>query len=353
VRTIMLTGDHVLTARSIARDLGFSDSPEAIIEGREIEALSEQQLAERLKHVQIGARVNPEHKMRIIAALQLHGEVVAMTGDGVNDAPALKEADIGVALNAGTDIAKSASDLVLLDNSFSVIVAAIRQGRIAFDNIRKVTIFLLFGSFSELIMILAPLIANSWLAVPIPLPLTAVQILWTNLVEDSLPNVALSFEPGETDVMERRPLAKSEPVLDKEAKIIIFAAGIFTDLVLLGVFVYLYFATSLSIEHIRTIVFAGLGLDTFFYIFSIKSLRQPIYHYNVFSNKYLNWATVIGIGLMIAAVHVPLLNGFLGTVPLRAIDWLLILGIGIIQILAVESVKWWFFHRTWGRRDTA
>lgn len=342
VKTIMMTGDHILTAKAIGGELGFDISDDAVMNGKDIGSCSDEQLQEKVKVVEIFARVNPEHKMRIIDALQVNGHVVAMTGDGVNDAPALKSADIGIAVGSGTDIAKAASDLILLNDSFSIIVAAIKQGRIAFDNIRKVTVFLLAGSFTELILIMSSLVLR------IPLPITAVQILWTNLVEDSLPNVALAFEPGEKDVMKRPPVGKNESVLDAESKIIIFFVGIFTDFVLLGTFLYFYYLTEIPLDHLRTLIFAALGLDTFFYIYSIKNLRKLIFSYNIFSNKYLLGATFIGVGLMVSAVYTPFLNNLLGTVPLTVNDWLIILAIGIINIVGVEAAKWWFFIRKRG-----
>lgn len=349
IKTIMMTGDHILTARAIGGDLGFSKEEGKIFEGKIIESKSDEELQGLVKEAEIFARVNPEHKMRVIDALQKNGEVVAMTGDGINDAPALKSSNIGVAVGSGTDIAKAASDLILLNDSFSIIVEAIRQGRIAFDNIRKVTVFLLAGSFTELIIIMVPLFLGLEY-----LPLTAVLILWTNLVEDSLPNIALSFEPGEKNVMKRPPIKKSEPVLDKESKLIVFAIGLITDFVLLAIFLYFYVADTLSVEHLQTLIFAGLGLDTFFYIYSIKNLRASIFSYNIFNNKYLVWATIIGVGLMLSAIYIPGLSSLLETEPLRLVDWAIVVSLGLVKLLGVEIVKWWFIHRDFdgdGKRD--
>lgn len=339
VRIIMMTGDHLLTARAVANELGFAKKKDTVFEGSIIEELSDEELDELVGHAELFARVDPEHKMRVVAALERCGEVVAMTGDGINDAPALKSADIGVAVGSGTDIAKAASDLVLLNDSFSIIVESIRQGRVAFDNIRKVTVFLLVGSFTELILIMSGLVFR------IPLPLTAVQILWTNLVEDTLPNVALAFEPGEEDIMKRPPNKRSEPVLDRESKIIVFAVGIITDLALVGIFLYFYYLSNFSLEHTRTIVFAGLGLDTFFYIFSIKNLHRSIFSYNVLNNMPLVIATVIGVGLMLSGIYVPWLNTVLETVPLGMFEWTVILILFAGKVTGVEFVKWWFIHR--------
>ncbi len=339
VRPVMLTGDHKLTAQAVGRELGFNAADEVIVEGSQIDAMSDFELGERLRTVQIFARVNPSHKMRIVDILQKQGEVVAMTGDGVNDAPALKSANIGIALGSGTDVAKEASDLILLNNSFTIIVSAIKQGRIAFDNIRKVTVFLLVQSFTEIILILSALFLQ------LPLPLLVKQILWTNLIQDSFPNVALSFEPGEKDVMKRKPLKKNEPILDTESKIIVFVVGLFTDLLLLGLFFFLYHYSTLSLEYVRTFIFAGLGIGSFVYIYSIKSLRKPIFSYNIFDNPYLVGATVLGIGAMLAAIYVPFLSYVLGTAPLAAIDWTVIVGLGILKVLGIEFTKWWFHRR--------
>lgn len=339
VRVVMVTGDHGLTAKSIGKELGFSIAPEAAINGKELDDLSDSELAKRISGIEIFSRVNPRHKMRIINAWQARGQAVAMTGDGVNDAPALKAADIGISLGSGTDVTKEAADLVLLNNSFSTITASIRQGRIAFDNIRKVTVFLLAGSFTELILVLSSLVLR------VPLPLTAVQILWTNLVEDTLPNVALAFEPGEKDVMKRSPISRKDRILDTESKTIIFIVGIFTDIMLLGLFLLLYYFSDLPIEYIRTFIFAALGLDTFFYIYSIRSLRKPIYSYNPLGNPYLVLATLVGVGVMCAAIYLPALNALLGTVPLSIQAWGVILVLGIVEIVGVEIAKLFFLRK--------
>ncbi len=346
IRSIMLTGDHKLTALAIGKDIGLSSGgPLTALEGHEIDLMSDEEFSEKIAHVQIFARVNPAHKMRIIDALQACGEVVAMTGDGVNDAPALKAADIGIAVNSGTDVAKEASDLILLDDSYSTIVTAIRHGRIAFDNIRKVTVFLLGGSFTELILVMFPLLFK------MPLPVTAVMILWTNLVEDTLPNVALAFEPGEEDIMRRPPIKRDISILDAESNIIIFVVGITTDIILLSLFMILQKMAILPLDHIQTLVFLAMGLDAFFCIFALKSLRKPIWRCNIFSNMYLIGATVIGVGLMVAAVYVPVLNKIVGTARLEFWYWGIILILGIIEIAGIEIAKWWFFYRKGVRNE--
>jgi Ca2+-transporting ATPase len=332
----MVTGDHRLTAIAVGKEIGFKSDPDSVIEGHELDAMSDEELRKRIKDIGIFARVNPKHKMRIIEALKDNGEVVAMTGDGVNDAPALKAADVGVALGSGTDIAKEASDLVLIDDSFSIITSAIREGRVAFDNMRKVVVFLLMGSFTELILVMSSLILR------FPLPITAVQILWANIVEDGLPNFALAFEPGEKDIMKRKPLKRKEPILNKFGMTLVFVQSILTDLILVGLFFVLYTRMGYSIDHARTVMLAALATDALMIVFSLKNLRQPIFRTNILNNWYLLFAVVVGFAAMAAAIYVPIMNELLKTVPLTAFDIVLVLGLGIVKVFMVECIKWVF-----------
>lgn len=333
MRVIMITGDHKLTALSVGSKLGFGSEDKNIVEGKDLDEMTSEELKEKIAHIQIISRASPKHKMLVIDALRKQGEVVAMTGDGVNDAPALKDADIGISLGTGTDVTKEAADLVLLDDSFSTIAAAVRQGRIAFDNIRKVTIFLLSGSFTELILIATSLVLR------IPLPLTAVQILWTNLAEDGLPDMSLAFDPGDKDVMERKPLKRREPILDKTGKALVFITGIISDFVLVGIFLYLYYKTDFSIEYIRTVIMASVGADSFFYIFGIKSLHKSVFSKETLNNKFLLMAVGAGMTLMFAAIYLPVLNGLLDTIPLNAFGLGLVFGSAVSRLLFIEVVK--------------
>jgi len=337
IRVIMATGDYRLTAVSIGRDAGLLGDEGSVLDGKDIENMSDEKLLEHLKKVEIFSRVSPEHKMRITEILRKNGEVVAMTGDGVNDAPALKAADIGVALGSGSDITKEAADLVLIDDSFSIITNAVREGRTAFDNMRKVAVFLLSNSFTEIIIILAALFFQTAF-----LPVTAVQILWANLVEDSFPNFALAFEPGEKDIMKRMPLKRNEPILDKQGLVIIFIVGILSDLMLVGIFLYLIIVTSLSQEHIQTLIFSLLAVNSLFIVFAIKSYHQSLFKTNILDNRYLIAAVVAGLVLMGAAIYAPPLQRLLGTVALSGIEVLMILGVTAFQVLLIEMVKWWF-----------
>lgn len=344
IRTIMITGDHKLTARSIGQELNFRIEEKNIVEGVELDNMSKEELRERIKDIDIIARANPKHKMLIIEALRSNGDVVAMTGDGVNDAPALKSADIGVALGAGTDVTKEAADLVLVNDGFSTIVSAVREGRVAFDNIRKVTIFTLAGAFTTVILILVSLVA----AIPF-LAITAVQILWANLVEDGLPALSLAFEPGEKDIMKRSPFKRIEPIINKLGYYIIILVGIVSDFVLVALFLGLVNFSSYDQIHIQSIMFAAVGIDTLMFIFSIKTLNQSAFSRSAFNNKFLNTAVIIGFTLMFASIYLPTFNVLLGTIPLGLLGISLAFGTGVFRLLFIETVKFFvrrkgFFH---------
>ena len=338
MKPIIVTGDHKLTARAVAKELGFRIREENIMEGKELDELPEEDFRKKFKKIQIYARVEPKHKMRIVQAWQEAGEVVAMTGDGINDAPALKKADIGVALGSGTEVAKGASDLILLNDNFSIIVAAIEEGRAIIDNIRKVITYLLADSFTEIVLVGFSILAG------FPLPITAAQILWTNLIEAGLPNIALAFEPKEKDLMKQKSQGHNVPLLTKEMKVIIFVIGILTDLMLLGLFFWLWGQTH-NIAYVRTMIFTALSVDSLFFIFSCKSLRQNLWHINPFSNKILLIAWGFSFLMLIPAVYLPFFQTFLKTVPLGIFDWLIILGLGIIQLILIEITKYYFIVR--------
>ncbi len=339
IRPIIVTGDHKLTAKAVADEIGLNVKDDNIIEGIDLENLSDKELYEKVEKFQIYARVEPKHKLRIVKAWQDKGKIIAMTGDGVNDAPALKKADAGIALGSGTEVAKEVSDLILLTNSFNVILVAIEEGRAIIDNIRKVITYLLSGSFTETILVGVSIFLG------LPLPVTATQILWVNLVEDGLPNIALSFEPKEKDLMSRKPLKKESPLLTKEMKFLIVVIGLLTDIILLALFLWLHKFSNYSIEHIRTIIFVGLAIDSLLYVFSCKSLRRNIWEINIFSNKILNFAWIFGVIMILGAVYLPFLQFLLKTYPLGLFDWGLILGFGLINIILIELTKWYFIKK--------
>jgi Ca2+-transporting ATPase len=339
MRLIMVTGDHRLTAQAIAKELSIPAETKNIIEGREFEKLNDREFKKRLKDITIYARVEPQQKLRIIEAWQKKGEIVAMTGDGVNDALALKRANIGLALGSGTDVAKEASDLVLLTDNFSIIVTAVKEGRTIIDNIRKVITFLLADAFSEIILIGGSIIAG------LPLPLLPAQILWVNLIEDSLPAVALGFEKSEKGVMKRKPEDPKASLLTKEIKVLVFVIGIVTSFILLGLFFWLLKKT-FDLAEIRTIIFAALVMDSIFYVFSCKNLRKNIWQINIFSNPFLILAWVFAVVMLLGAIYIPFLQVLLKTVPLNGFDWIFVLGIGIINLVLIELTKFFFKKRS-------
>jgi len=339
IRPIIITGDHAGTALAIASELNICFSSDEIISGDYLEKINDGELRELSKKISVYARVSPEHKIRIINALKYNGEVVAMTGDGLNDSPALKAADIGICLGSGTEVAKETADLVLLDDNFSVIVGAIKQGRIIFDNIRKSLTYCISDSFSEMILIIGSIISHT------PLALLPTQILWINIVNDGLPNFSLAFEKGDDGVMDRRPIKRNEPIFNSEMKAIIFGVGIIRDALLFVLFYYLSGRLNIlgwSLEYLRTLFFAILIFKSISGIFSIRSFNLPIHKIKQFQNPYLFLAFFSGLVLMALAVYTPFLNKMLGTSPLDIKAWLIVLFVAVINILMIEAVKFYF-----------
>lgn len=339
IRIVVVTGDHRLTAKAIVEELGIKVDDENIIEGAELDKISDQELVERVERFVIYARVEPRHKLKIINAWRRRGEVVAMTGDGINDAPALKAADIGVALGSGTDVAKEISDLILLDNNFRTIVLAVQRGRITFNNIRGVVTYLLSGGFTEMIVV------GGAIFLGLPLPLLPAQILWIKLMEDTTPAMALSFEEGDSaGVMEEKPRKISEPILDPAMKKLIGVYAVIMDLSLLGMFVY-FWKTTANLDYSRTIVFVGLGIVSLFYIYAVRNLKKSLGAVNPLSNKFLLFSTILGLGLILAALYIPFFRNILKTVPLGTGDWVLLGVYCLFSLFLIEVGKWFFIIR--------
>jgi len=332
IRPIIITGDHKLTAKTIAEEIGLIKPGEKILEGHDLDKLSDEELGQELKKTSIFARVEPKHKIRIIIALQSQGEVVAMIGDGVNDAPAIKAADVGVALGSGSEVTKSTADVVLLDNNFKTIVEAIKTGRNIFSNIKKVVLFLFSDTFTEFILIGGALLMG------FPLPLLAGQILWVNIIEDTLPAMALAYEKEGKEVLKQKARGHKAKILDKEMKFLIFIIGIVTDLILLALFAYLY-SLHFDLAYIRTIIFVGLGIDTLFYVFSCKHLHKPIWRYNPFDNIFLNLSVIFGWLMFLVALYIPFFQTILRVIPLGWNEWLMLIGLGLIKLTLVELGK--------------
>ena len=337
----VITGDYQNTAIKVMEKLGLIKKArkENVMWGEEMRSLADVELLEKIDDVSLFYRTTPEQKIRIVTALQEKGHVVSMMGDGVNDSLALKKADIGVVVNEAAEVAKETADMVLLDSNFSTIVTAIREGRRIFENIRKVVLYLISGSFSEVILVVGALLMG------LPIPFLAVQILWINIVEDSLPALALAFEKGEADpssgeagMMKQKPRLKGVPIINKRMFLMMGVIIVVTDVILFLVYDFLI-KTGVGIELSRTIIFAILGIDSLLFVFSCKNLYKNIWEINVFSNKYLNWSVVVGMLLLVAGIYVPVISMVLGTVAIPPGIWLWIVIFGILDLAIIETVK--------------
>lgn len=338
IRPILVTGDHQLTARTIAQEIGLIKIGDKILEGADLDKLSDENLSKELKHVNVFARVEPRHKIRIVDILQSQGEVVAMTGDGVNDAPAIKSADIGIALGSGSEVTKETADIVLLDDHFKTIVDAIKTGRTIFNNIQKIILYLLAAPFTGFTLI------GSSILFGLPLPLLAGQILWVNIIEDTLPAMALSYEKEEKEVLKEKARGHKAQILDKEMKFLIFIMGSMSSLILLGLYLYLHHIDK-DVAYIQTMIFIGLGIDSLFYVFSCKNLKKLIWQYNPFDNIFLNASILFGWIMFFVALYVPFFQKILRTVPLNINDWLILIGLGIINLALIEFGKSLFIYK--------
>ena len=346
IRAILITGDHPGTAVAIARELGIATDDRAV-SGAQLDLMSDRELAAATREVAVYARVNPKHKLRIITALQSNGEVVAMTGDGVNDAPALKAADIGVAMGiTGTDVSKEAADLVLTDDNFATIVAAVEEGRAVFDNIRKFLRYLLSSNAGEVLTVFFSVVLAGPLGLGrhgrLVLPLLATQILWINLLTDGAPALALGIDPADPDLMSQPPRPSSEGVIDRRMRADIALVGI-----VMAVGTLLIFDAALpggfiegtgGIEYARTMAFTTLMLFQLFNAFNARSEAHSAFH-GLFRNRWL-WAAVsLSVSLHMLVVYVPFLQAAFGTVRLDAWDWARSIVVASSVLWIVETAK--------------
>ncbi|MCF7906400.1 HAD-IC family P-type ATPase [Patescibacteria group bacterium] len=333
IRLCMITGDNKIIAKTIGDQTGLINKKNQIIEGWQIDELTDNELEKTIKKVNIFARTTPSHKLRIINAFKNNGEIVSMTGDGVNDAPALKLADIGVALGSGTDIAKESSDIILLDDSLKNIVASVEQGRVVYRNIQKMTFFLLSDSFSRMFLIIGGIFLG------FPIPILASQILVSNLIEDTFPAMALSKEPADDDIMKESPVGQDENILNFEMKFLIGFISIFLAFFMLLVFYFLYYFKGIDLKEARTVVFAISSVDSMLYVFSAKNLHKRITLNSITNNKYLLYAVLISFFSLIFIIYNPLMNRIFTTVPLNFIDWVLIFLVSLTTIFLIEIIK--------------
>ena len=330
IKTMIMTGDHRGTAEAIAREVGLPVDEGNVLDAVELRGLSQEELIHRLRTLRVISRVSPLDKMMIVKTLQDMGEVVAMTGDGVNDAPSIKQADIGIAMGSGTEVSRDVADLVLLDDNFETIVAAVEEGRQILKNIRKVLVYLLSSVSDELLLIGGALLLG------MPLPLNALQILYVNFFSDSFPAIAFAFEKGD-GALTGRPSPRGS-LFDPVMRFLILFVGFSTSAFLFGLYWILLHA-GFSVPLVQTFIFASFGSYTLFLAFSLRDLDKSIFRYNFFSNSYLIGGVSIGIALMLLAIYVPLLQGVLGTVALPAI-WLAgVVLVGILNMTAIELGK--------------
>ena len=331
IKTVMITGDHIITAKAIAKDLGILRGSDLAITGEELDKIPQSILQKNIMNYSVFARVTPEHKVRIVKADESTGAVVAMTGDGVNDAPALKNADIGIAMGKnGTDVAKNAADMVLTDDNFVTIVEAVKQGRNIFDNIKKAVHFLIATNIGEIVTIFLGLLLG------LKSPLLAIQLLWINLVTDSLPAIALGLEKPEADIMNKKPRDNKKGIFADGLWQKIIAEGIMLGALTLVAFSlgnYLY-----GIEVARTMAFVSLGLLELIHSFNIKS-DESIFKVGLFENKYLMGAFILGAILQVVVVVIPSVAEIFKLVPLTQTQWLYTFGISILPLIIIELQK--------------
>ena len=332
IRVVMITGDHPLTARTIAREVGLLDD-RRVISGRELESMSDAELERGVTDIAVYARVSPADKLRVVKAWQSRGEVVAMTGDGVNDAPALKKADVGIAMGiAGTDVSKEAAGMMLLDDNFATIVAAVEEGRIVFGNIKKYLMYLLSCNVGEIVLLAGSVVAG------LPLPLTAVQILYVNLATDGLPALALAVDPPEGDLMRRPPRDPRVGIFTRPVVAVLLVAGLWSAAVNLVIFISLLRAGR-PLPEVMAITFIALVLIQFFNAYNCRSDRLSAFQ-SPFANRWLNMAVAWEMVLLVAIVYTPFLQGPFATYSLSSGDWFLAAAGAFTVVPAVETVKW-------------
>jgi Ca2+-transporting ATPase len=363
IRTIMITGDYPNTGKAVAESIGLLRKGDRVHTGAELNEMDDRTLAEEVKHTAVFARVSPEHKMRIVDALRSNDEVVAMTGDGVNDAPAIKRADIGIAMGiTGTDVAKQTADMVLTDDNYVSIVAAVEQGRVIYANIRKFVFFLLSSNIAEIMIIFLATLAG------LPMPLTVIQLLWLNLLTDGAPALALAMEKGDPDIMTRPPRPKSEPIVNRSMQLGMVVQTIMQTGAVLGAFALgliwhleagavipadvnplLYLLqhdwTGVDVQTAETMAFVTLSLCELFRAYTVRSERASLFALGVFTNRYMQYAVGLSIVLLLLVVSVPFLQPIFNTHMLAPYEWLTVGGLAILPALAEELTKWYLRAR--------
>jgi Ca2+-transporting ATPase len=340
IRPVMITGDHPLTASAIATELGMLRG-RRVVSGRDLDEMSDADLERQVTDIAVYARVSPADKLRVVTAWQSRGEVVAMTGDGVNDAPALKKADVGIAMGiTGTDVSREASGMVLLDDNFATIVAAVEEGRIVFGNIKKYLMYLLSCNVGEIVLLAGAVIAG------FPLPLSAVQILYVNLATDGLPALALAVDPPEPDLMGRRPRNPRLGIFTRPVVMLLLSAGLWSGIVNLGLFTWLLHSGR-PLDEVMAMTFVTLVLIQFFNAYNCRSDRLSVFR-RPLANRWLNLAVAWELVLFVVILYVPFFQRAFGTFRLTPADWLLTTALAFSIVPVVETVKW-IARRRWSK----
>lgn len=342
----VITGDYKETAWSVLKQVGLVKgklNEDEMMMGSELEEWEGKELSEgfvkRMEGIKLFARTTPEQKLLIVEVLQKWGHTVAMTGDGVNDAPALKQADIGIVVNDASDVARETADMVLLDNNFGTVLMAVEEGRGVLDNLKKVLLYLLSDAFTEVLLILASILLG-W-----PLPILAVQILWINLISDGFPYLALTVEPKEEGLLRRKPVNKKTRILDEEMLVLIGIVSVLSALAAAATFYICYFVLNKPLDEVRTLVFTMVGVNSLLYVFSLRNLDKMIYEDSLFKNPWLIGGVVGGFVMQALVVYIPFLQKVFKTVGLGLWEWLVVLGLGIVLIGMIETVKWIYLKR--------
>ena len=344
ITPVMITGDHKNTAVAIAKELGIAESISQSLTGAEIDALSDEEFSKRINQYRVFARVSPEHKVKIVRAFKAHGNIVSMTGDGVNDAPSLKYADIGVAMGiTGTDVAKGASDMILTDDNFTTIVHAIEEGRNIYNNIKKAVVFLLSCNLGEVVAIFASILFF-W-----PVPLLPTQILWINLITDSLPAIALGVDPGDKDVMRQKPRNPKESFFAGGTGIRAVIGGTLIGILTLTAFYFGLAKHGFSmgsgdipkdvLTYARTMSFVVLAASQLFYSLAMRNPTKSIFQIGLFSNRYLIGAILAGFILQFGVISIPFLADAFNVTNLSLSDWGLVLAFSLIPLTIYEIFK--------------
>jgi Ca2+-transporting ATPase len=338
IKVVMITGDHPLTAEAVARELGVLKSGR-VVSGAELEGMSESELERQVQDIEVYARVSPAHKLRVVSAFQKSGHIVAMTGDGVNDAPALKKADIGIAMGiTGTDVTREAAAMTLIDDNFASIVAAVEEGRVIFGNIKKYLMYLLSSNIGEIGLMVGASIAG------LPLPLSAVQILYINLATDGLPALALAIDPPEPSLMRRPPRSPRSGIFTPSVVTLMAIGGLWSAVINLGLFAW-ELQSGRSLEHAMTMTFVSLVCIEFVKAYNFRSDRLSVFN-RPFANHWLNLAICWEILLLVLIVYLPILQRPFQTFSLSPVDWCFV-AVPALSITPVLEIAKWFERRGW------